>query len=453
MVLRRPLVLVSGSLSELSPNDTLDGEPFSSAVLTAGSGLSGGGVLADGVKLDINLASNPSGLLFVGDALGLDGTAQIALASGNAALSVGATALASGNSALTLASSAQASGNFAQASGLAALTLANSAQASGNAALSTKLSLTGGTMQGAIVASGGVANSPGISFGSAGVYSTSSTSVSLAANNAERITAGSTEVVVNDTGADVDFRVEGDTDTSLLYVDAGNNRFGVGTNNPQQKLDINGNLCFNGEGTSYLYRPSANLLGAVVDGTDIIRASSTRVGINNTDPRETLDVGGAISQGVPTSRVLRFVKTESLTDDVYQNFLTIQIPGLASFSQEINIGLNISYTAKMGRATSGRTNSTWTGSIYGSVARFWESSINAPVYFNFNHQLTSSGNINNPPIVWSGGVEPGIDEAAKYIYLDTKINNPSSGLVYQFITAKVELTYVEISYTPVISGL
>jgi hypothetical protein len=64
MVLRRPLVLVSGSLSELSPNDTLDGEPFSSAVLTAGSGLSGGGVLADGVKLDINLAPNPKCLKF-----------------------------------------------------------------------------------------------------------------------------------------------------------------------------------------------------------------------------------------------------------------------------------------------------------------------------------------------------------------------------------------------------
>jgi hypothetical protein len=45
-------------------------------------------------------------------------------------------------------------------------------------------------------------------------------------------------VVFNDAGADVDFRVEGDTDANLLFVDAGNDRVGIGTSSPVSKLNI-----------------------------------------------------------------------------------------------------------------------------------------------------------------------------------------------------------------------
>lgn len=73
MVTRRPLVLASGLLSELPPGDTIVGA--SVGTLTAGSGLSGGGDLTTNQRVDISLAPNPSGLIFVGDALGLDGVA------------------------------------------------------------------------------------------------------------------------------------------------------------------------------------------------------------------------------------------------------------------------------------------------------------------------------------------------------------------------------------------
>jgi hypothetical protein len=39
-------------------------------------------------------------------------------------------------------------------------------------------------------------------------------------------------VVFNDAGADVDFRVEGDTDANLLFVDASAESIGVGTSSP-----------------------------------------------------------------------------------------------------------------------------------------------------------------------------------------------------------------------------
>ena len=82
MASRRPLVIISGATSELPPGDTVAGA--SAGTLVAGSGLSGGGPFTGGtVTVDLSLAPNPSGLLFVGDALGLDGAA---IASGNAAL-------------------------------------------------------------------------------------------------------------------------------------------------------------------------------------------------------------------------------------------------------------------------------------------------------------------------------------------------------------------------------
>ena len=53
-------------------------------------------------------------------------------------------------------------------------------------------------------------------------------------------------VTINDSGVDVDFRVEGDTDANLLFVDASTDRIGIGTNAPQQKAHVAGNLRFSG---------------------------------------------------------------------------------------------------------------------------------------------------------------------------------------------------------------
>ena len=87
MTNRRPLVLISGAFSELPQGDSILGA-------------------------SVTLTANPSGLLLVGNDLGIDGvalvsgaaaqvTANAALASGNAALVDSASALASGNAALS----------------------------------------------------------------------------------------------------------------------------------------------------------------------------------------------------------------------------------------------------------------------------------------------------------------------------------------------------------------
>jgi hypothetical protein len=49
-------------------------------------------------------------------------------------------------------------------------------------------------------------------------------------------------VVINDTGENIDFRVEGDTQTHLLFTDAGNDRVGINQSSPLALLSTKGNV-------------------------------------------------------------------------------------------------------------------------------------------------------------------------------------------------------------------
>jgi hypothetical protein len=54
---------------------------------------------------------------------------------------------------------------------------------------------------------------------------------------------GTTEVVFNDGGANYDFRIEGDTNANLFFVDASAEAVGIGTTSPSKKLEIaNGDI-------------------------------------------------------------------------------------------------------------------------------------------------------------------------------------------------------------------
>lgn len=116
MVTRRPLVVQDGYIAELPVGDTVTAGTSTTQVV-AGSGLVGGGSVSMNPRVDLALAPNPSGVIYVGDALGIDGfdqvTSNAALASGSAAAVLASAALASGNSSLVTATAALASGNAA----------------------------------------------------------------------------------------------------------------------------------------------------------------------------------------------------------------------------------------------------------------------------------------------------------------------------------------------------
>ena len=67
---------------------------------------------------------------------------------------------------------------------------------------------------------------------------TAASSVVLGTGGVERLKLSSTEVVVNETGTDTDFRIEGDTRTHLLFVDAGNQKVGIGAATPDSMLVV-----------------------------------------------------------------------------------------------------------------------------------------------------------------------------------------------------------------------
>jgi hypothetical protein len=93
---------------------------------------------------------------------------------------------------------------------------------------------------------------------------------SLKTNSVERIgISGAGAVVVNETGADADFRVESDTSTHMIFVDASTNRVGINQSSPQFTLDVVGDVnvtsdigaggvvAANGEFTDLLIIPTA----------------------------------------------------------------------------------------------------------------------------------------------------------------------------------------------------
>ena len=76
-----------------------------------------------------------------------------------------------------------------------------------------------------------------IADGSAYELSISGSAATLGGNRLQLL---STETVFNNAGADADFRVEGDTDANLLFVDASTDRVGIGTNAPAYLFDVDG---------------------------------------------------------------------------------------------------------------------------------------------------------------------------------------------------------------------
>jgi len=111
--------------------------------------------------------------------------------------------------------------------------------------------------------------------------------------------------VFNEAGADKDFRVEGDTDANLLFVDASTDRVGIGTSSPNEKFVVAGNasvdiykLLGNTSAPSstdaFIYRPADNTLGFGTASAERLRIdSSGNVGIGTSSPGDKLVVAAS----------------------------------------------------------------------------------------------------------------------------------------------------------------
>jgi hypothetical protein len=131
-------------------------------------------------------------------------------------------------------------------------------------------------LDGTLTIEAGTVSAPGLAFASdlnTGIYSPSADQLAIATNGVERVEFGTSEVVFNDGGANYDFRIEGDTNSSLFFVDASAEAVGIGTTSPSSNLHVqtgNGVIATlnlnNGDGNGTISQINLGYTGAANHG-------------------------------------------------------------------------------------------------------------------------------------------------------------------------------------------
>jgi hypothetical protein len=226
------------------------------------------------------------------------------------------------------------------------------------------LSLAGGTLTGALLADdGGTAALPAIAFDgdtNTGIFRAGADQFGIATNGVERVEFGTTEVVFNDGGADVDFRIEGDTKANLFKVDAGADTVIIdGLTHPSADGTADQSIVTNGSGTlSFASR------SRLISGTSVASTSGTSIdftGIPNWVKRVTVMFDGVSTNG--TSNCLVQIGAGSVTTsgyistgNAYTNAInTVGASSTAGFLIFFNSAANTMYGAMTLTLVSGNT--------------------------------------------------------------------------------------------------
>ena len=130
-----------------------------------------------------------------------------------------------------------------------------------------------------------------------------------------RFDGGIRDVIFNESGIDIDVRIEGDSDTALFFTDASSDRVGIGTTSPEAKLEIEQTTTTGHALKVYRNQSSSNMDSSLVflhddsqyadevtlhvkqDGTGYAGIfEGGNVGIGTTSPASELDLNtGALS--------------------------------------------------------------------------------------------------------------------------------------------------------------
>jgi len=118
-------------------------------------------------------------------------------------------------------------------------------------------------------------------------------------------------MVLNENGADIDSRIEGDTDENLLFIDAGEDRVGVGTATPSTQLHITGNLTIGGDDL-FMATNTANYF-LMADGTNYNPTSPANA-------RTGLDV---YSKSEVDTEIDNDITTHAAINNAHHNLVTL----------------------------------------------------------------------------------------------------------------------------------
>ena len=153
-------------------------------------------------------------------------------------------------------------------------------------------------LDGTMLIEDGSASTPGLAFAddvNTGIFSPAADQIGFATGGAERLEIGSSEVVFNDPSNDVDFRVESNGNTHMLFVDAGNDRVGIGTASPTSLIHgevSSGSAILTLKSTATSGEASVSITGENSSGT-------ARTGIFKYDNSDRFRIGTAA--GIPVA--------------------------------------------------------------------------------------------------------------------------------------------------------
>ena len=177
-------------------------------------------------------------------------------------------------------------------------------------------------LDGTLTLEDGAVGTPALAFRddlNTGIFSSGEDTFNIATAGVEKLRITNSAIIFNEDGNNVDFRIEGDSNANLFFLDAGNDRIGIGTNSPSQRLSVSAGHVNIDSGYSYQWGDSHERI-AQSDGkiefftnnTQKMTLSGSNLGISKTNPSARLDIGGLTNTGGENTDALIITRTDGL---------------------------------------------------------------------------------------------------------------------------------------------
>jgi hypothetical protein len=169
-----------------------------------------------------------------------------------------------------------------------------------------------GELDGTKLMEDGTAAAPGLAFADdldTGLFRAAANQLGIATNGVERVEFGTSEVVFNDGGEDIDFRIEGDTESNLFLVDAGADSVSIGGD-----VTITDQIIHAGDTDTAIRFPAADTFAVETAGSEAMRVdSSGRLLLGSTSAVVTSSLANSLHLTAANGPEIYFLRDDAST--------------------------------------------------------------------------------------------------------------------------------------------